>query len=191
MNKSTLRRADLVMSIFLFLFAAFIFYQSSLMMSRTLNLSNEDYAVWYRSAGLMPMIVSILLGASAISLFFRAWRVGARFDFFTREKVKGFFTSREFRVATFIIGWLAVYIFVLLGPVEKGIKDWLYGIDAYWMITQYLPYFLMTFIYLDTFIMVFSDIKKVRSWVIAGVTSIITAALVTYLFGEVAMIVLP
>ena len=120
MNKSTLRRADLVMSIFLFLFAAFVFYQSALLMHRTLNLNNEDYAVWYRSAGLVPMVVSTLLGVSAIGLFFRAWRVGARFDFFTKEKVVGFFTSREFRVSAFIIGWLAVYIICFVRPSRES-----------------------------------------------------------------------
>ena len=40
------------------------------------------------------MIVSVLLAISALSLFATAWRDGARFDFFTKEKVK--LTQEEF-----------------------------------------------------------------------------------------------
>jgi len=191
MKKSTLRKADLVMSILLLIFAIFVFYQASLLMHRTLNLNNEDNALWYRSAGLMPMVVSALLGISAISLFVRAWREGARFDFFTSEKVKGFFGGRELRVALFVILWLAFYIFVLLGPVEEAIYNGLYDAGVFWMIYQYLPYMLMTFVYLFVFMMAFNDVKKLKDWVISFVISLVSSALIAYLFGHVALVVLP
>ncbi len=161
MDKKTLRKADLVMSIVLILFAVFVFVLSLQLMNRTLNLNNQDNAVWYRSAGLIPMVVSVLLAISALSLFVTAWREGARFDFFTGDKIKNFFTCREFRVAGFVIGWLGVYIFFLLGPVENLIYEWLYAIEGInWMIPYYLPYILMTFVYLSVFIMTFSDRKS-------------------------------
>jgi|GEM_PF-1260239 len=192
MDKKTLRKADLVMSLVLILFAAFVFIMSLKLMNRTLNLKNEDYAVWYRSAGLIPMIVSILLAISAGSLFTTAWKEGARFDFFTKEKVKHFFTCREFRVAGFVIGWLAIYIFVLLGPIEDLIYNILYAIpNIHWMIPFYIPYILMTFIYLFVFIIVFSDKTKKRDWIMAALIALVVSFLVAYLFGDVAMIILP
>lgn len=192
MDKKTLRKADLVMSILLILFSAFVFIMSLKLMNRTLNLNNEDYALWYRSAGLIPMIVSVLLAISAGSLFIKAWSEGARFDFFTKEKVKHFFTCREFRVAGFVIGWLAIYIFVLLGPVENWLYNALYAIpNINWIVPYYLPYILMTFVYLFVFMLVFSDKSKKREITVAAIISVIVAFVVAYLFGDVAMIILP
>ena len=153
MDKKTLRKADLVMSMVLILFAVFVFSESMKLMDRTLNLENPDYAIWYRSAGLIPMIVSVLLAISAFSLFVTAWKSGARFDFFTKSKIKHFFTCRESRIAVFVIGWLAFYIFILLGPVQNLLYDGLYAIPGiHWMVPRYIPYVLMTFIYLFVFI---------------------------------------
>ena len=192
MDKKTLRKADLVMSIVLVLFAAFVFIMSLKLMNRTLNLKNEDQAIWYRSAGLIPMIVSVLLAISAGSLFATAWKEGARFDFLTKEKFKHFFTCREFRVAGFVIGWLAVYIFVLLGPVEDIVYNLLDAIPGiYWMVPYYIPYIIMTFIYLFVFIIVFSDRTKRSEWVKAIILSLIVSFLVAFLFGEVARVLLP
>lgn len=192
MDKKTLRRADLVMSIFIFALAVFVFIMSAKLMQRTLNLHNQDYAIWYRSSGLVPMIVSVLLAISSISLFLKAWGDGARFDFFTKEKIKCFFNSREFRVATFIIAWLAIYIFVLLGPVEAGIYNILYDVKGIaWQIPYYLPYTIMTFIYLFVFMMMFSDRTKKKSWYTSLVLSLLVSVVVAYLFGDVAMIILP
>lgn len=192
MEKKTLRRADLVMSVVIFIFALFVFIMSAQLMKRTLNLNNPDNAIWYRSAGLVPMIVSILLAISSISLFFKAWGDGARFDFFTKDKVKHFFTCREFRVAGFVISWLAFYIFILLGPIEEAIYNMLYNINGIsWIIPQYLPYTLMTFLYLIVFMMAFSDRNKRSAWYTATIISLVVSLLVAYLFGDVAMIILP
>jgi len=192
MEKNTLRRADLVMSIVIFLFATAMFFASAKLMIRTLNLNNPDNAIWYRSSGLVPMIVSVLLAISSIALFLNARREGAKFDFFTREKIQYFFTCREFKVAGFVIGWLAIYIFILLGPVEEVIYNMLYNINGIsWIIPQYLPYTLMTFIYLFVFMMAFSDRTQKKSWRLAGLISLVVAVLVAYLFGDVAMIILP
>lgn len=192
MDKKSLRRADLVMSLLLILLAIFVFIMSAQLMHRTLNLNNPDSAIWYRSAGLVPMIVSVLLAVSALSLYVKAWGDGARFDFFTKEKITGFFMGREFKVAGFVIGWLAIYIFVLLGPVENLIYELLYNIQGiHWMVPYYLPYIIMTFIYLFIFMMAFNDRTKKRAWITSLVISLTTSFLVAYLFGDVAMIILP
>ncbi|WP_461206247.1 tripartite tricarboxylate transporter TctB family protein [Clostridium sp. DL1XJH146] len=192
MEKKTLRRADLAMSIVLLLIAAFVFIMSLQLMIRTLSLNNPDSAIWYRSSGLVPMIVSVLLAICALSLFSTAWKEGARFDFFTKEKVAHFFTCREFKVAGFVIGWLAFYIFILLGPVETAIYNALYDIEGIsWIIPYYLPYVLMTFIYLFIFMISFSDRSKKRNWLTSLIISLIVSVIVAYLFGDIAMIILP
>lgn len=192
MDKITLRKADLVMSILLFGLAVFVFILSLQYMDRTLNLNNPDSAIWYRSSGLMPMIVSVLLAISSISLFVKAWGDGARFDFFTKDKIIHFFTCREFRVAGFVIGWLAVYIFILLGPVEAWIYNALYHVKGIpWYIPHYLPYIIMTFIYLAVFMLAFNDRSKRRNWITSIIIALICSFVIAYLFGDVAMIILP
>lgn len=192
MEKRTLRRADLVMAIVLIIFSVFVFIMGFQLMSRTLNLNNPDNALWYRSSGLMPMIVSVLLAISAVSLFLKAWGDGARFDFFTAEKIAHFFTCREFKIAAFVIGWLAIYIFILLGPVEDLIYEALYAMDGlHWMVPQFVPYIIMTFIYLFVFMIVFSDRSKKRNWIETTIISLGFSLLIAYLFGDVAMIILP
>ncbi|SHH59844.1 tripartite tricarboxylate transporter TctB family protein [Clostridium grantii] len=192
MEKQTLRRADLVMSIVLLSIAVFVFVISLELMIRTLSLTNPANAIWYRSSGLVPMIVSVLLAICSVSLFFKAWNDGARFDFFTKEKIAYFFTCREFKVAISIIGWLAIYIFILLGPMEKIIYDALYNVDGIsWIIPYYLPYILMTFIFLFVFMIVFSDRGKRKNWITSAIISLSVSLIVAYLFGDVAMIILP
>jgi len=192
MEKRNLRRADLAMSIILIIFSVIVFIMGFQLLERTLNLKNPDNALWYRSAGIMPMIVSILLAVSSISLFIKAWGDGARFDFFTKDKIKFFFTCREFKIAMFVIGWLAFYIFILLGPIEEAIYEVLYAIDGVnWMIPQYVPYIIMTFIYLFVFMIAFSDRSKKRNWIETLIISLGFSLLIAYLFGDVAMIILP
>jgi hypothetical protein len=189
-EKKTLRRADLVMSIILLLFAGFVFIMSYDLLRKTLANSDPDYAIWYRSAGLVPMIISFLLGVCAVFLFLKARSDGARFDFFTKDKVKGFFTGREFKVAISIIGLLAVYIFVLLGPVEEAIYNLFYSLGLPWFITGYVPYILMTFIFLGSFMIIFNK-KKKKEIILSIIISLITSVIIAFLFGDLAMILLP
>lgn len=178
------------MSILLLLFAGFVFIMSFDLMRKTLANSDPDYAIWYRSAGLVPMIVSFLLGVCAVFLFLKARSDGAKFDFFTKEKIKGFFNGREFRVASIIIGLLAVYIFILLGPVEESIYNLFYNLGLPWFITGYVPYILMTFIFLGSFMIIFNK-KKKKEIILSVIIALITSVLIAFLFGELAMILLP
>lgn len=192
MDKKSLRRADLVMSFFLMLFSLGVFSESMKLMLRTFNLNNKSNAIWYRSAGLMPMIVSVLLAICALLLFLRARKDGARFDFLTRNHLKGFVTSKETKVASFVIGWLAFYIFVLLGPVENWVHGIIYAVpNIHWKIPRYLPYVMMTFIYLFVFMIVFNDRSKLKNWLISGALALCFSVTIAYLFGEVAAIILP
>lgn len=165
MEKLNLRRADLVTSIILFLFAAFVFVNAIGLISNTLEKEKD----WYVSAGLFPLIISIFLALCAFLLFSKARKDGAKLDFITNESIKSLIYSREFKVATFIIGLLAFYIFVLL---------------------EVLPYWLATFIYLYVFMFVFQK-KTKKHIIIMSIVAVLSTIALTYGFGTLAMIPLP
>jgi len=164
-DKRNLRRADLVTSTILFLFASVVFFEAYKMLSRTLGKGKD----WYTSAGLFPLIVSVCLAICALLLFLRAWRDGARFDFFSASSIKAMTMNKEVRVATIIITWLAFYIFGML---------------------NFLPYWLATFLFLFLFMVLFKKIT-VKSIVTMLIVSICATAALTYGFGTLAMIPLP
>lgn len=165
MDKLKLRRADLVTSIILFLFSAFVFVNAIILISNTLEKEKD----WYVSAGLFPLIISVFLALCAFLLFSKARKDGAKLDFINMDNVKSLISTREFQVATFIIGLLAFYIFVLL---------------------EVLPYWLATFIYLYVFMFAFQK-KTVKHIVIMSIVVVLSTIALTYGFGTLAMIPLP
>lgn len=167
MEKGTLRRADMVMSIVIAGYAVFMFIMALKLQLRTLDKGKD----WFQSAGLFPIIVSVLLLLCAVLLFSRARKDGARFDFITGEKIKGLAKSREFLVALGVVALLAVYIFILL--------------PAKW-----INYEISTFLYLATFMILFND-KTVKKIAISVIISLIATVVITYGFGTLAMIPLP
>jgi len=164
-DKLKLRRADLVTSIILFLFSAFVFVNAIELLSNTLRKEKD----WYVSAGLFPLIISVFLALCAYLLFSRARKDGAKLDFIKTENIKSLISSKEFKVATFIIGLLAFYIFVLL---------------------EVLPYWLATFIYLYVFMFTFQK-KTKKHIIIMSIVAVLSTIALTYGFGTLAMIPLP
>jgi hypothetical protein len=164
-DKSNLRKADLVTSIILFVLSAAGFIMSMGFMQRTLAKGRH----WFESAGLFPMIATFLLGLCAIILFTNAWNYGARFDFLKKDKIMKLLKNKEFKVALIVIGLLMVYVLVVI-PL--------------------LPYWLATFLYLFSFMVIFKE-KNIKSILIAFIVSAVTAAALTYGFGQLAMIPLP
>lgn len=166
MEKSTLRRADLVTSVILMLVAIGGFYMSLLLFLKTLDRGKD----WFKSAGLFPMIILFFLFVCSLMLFTKARRDGARFDFFTKDKVIHLFKSKEFQVAIIVIGMLAGYIFVLI-PL--------------------LSYWISTSIYVFGFMVYFKKERSLKDLLkILIITVCVTAAL-TYGFGTLAQIPLP
>ncbi|VDN48906.1 conserved membrane protein of unknown function [Petrocella atlantisensis] len=165
MEKRNLRRADLVTSIIVFAFSVFVFISAIGLMSNTLEKGKE----WYVSAGLFPIIISVFLALCAFMLFFRAKKDGARFDFIHKEAVMALLKDREFRVAVIIISLLIIYIFILL-PL--------------------LPYWLATFIFLYTFMLIFQE-RTFKNIVIMTIVAVLSTVALTYGFGTLAMIPLP
>lgn len=166
MEKNALRRADLVTSIILMVLAVLGIVLSVPLMSDTIR-KGEPF---YKSAGLFPIVICTFLGLCAISLFSKARKDGARFDFFKAEKAIATLKSREFKIAGVIIGLLALYIFVLL-PL--------------------MPYSIATVLFLILFMLYFKGTPTKKSVLIILIISVIATAILTYGFGELAMIPLP
>lgn len=165
MEKRNLRRADLITSTVLFLFSMLVFFEAFKLFSKTVTKGKE----WYMSSGLFPLIVSICLALCALLLFVRAWKDGARLDFMNSTGMKALRANKEFRVALIVIGWLAVYIFILL---------------------EVLPYWLGTFVFLFVFMLFFKKVT-VKSLITMLIISVCATIALTYGFGTLAMIPLP
>lgn len=167
MEKKTMRRADLITSIVLMIYSVGMFTMSLKLILRSLE-KNRD---WYQSAGLFPVIVSIFLFLCAISLYKTARKDGANFKFISFENAKEFVKSSEVKVASTIIGVIAAYIFILL-PLK------------------WLKYEISTFMFLFGFMFIFNK-KDMKSIIKTIIISIIATAMLTYGFGQLAMIPLP
>lgn len=191
MKKETLRRADLLFSIVLMVVSVWFGVKSALLFRNPFSksadlLTKEEIATnlsdWYNSPGLIPLIFSVLLLLCAVILFRTAWKEGARFDFFTKEKTIAFLHNDEFHVAIKVIGLMGVYLFGLI-PLCRNTIDFIPTFQGF-------PFLVATFIYLFTFVIWFNEktVKKiVMSLIVAGVGS----AAITLGFGSVAQILLP
>jgi len=166
MNKSTLRRADLITSIFLLIVAIIGFIMSYQYMQNSLNRNTE----WYKSAGLFPMIVTFFLAVCSIMLLRIAFKDGAKFDFFTKDKFDVLMKSKSFQISVAIIGWLAVYIFILI-PL--------------------LHYMIATFIFLTLFMLYFEENRDAKKIIIILIICICATAALTFGFGQLAQVPLP
>jgi hypothetical protein len=166
MNKSTLRRADLVTGILLLVVAIVGFYMSWQYMQDSLS---RDTA-WYKSAGLFPMIITFFLGVCSLLLLQIAKKDGAKFDFLTNEKLRVLMATKSFQIAIVIIGWLAAYIFILI-PL--------------------LHYMLATFIFLTLFMLYFEEERNPKKIMIILIICICATAALTFGFGQLAQVPLP
>ena len=167
MEKQNLRRADLITSIILFFYSAGMFIMSIQLIIRTLERNRH----WYQSAGLFPLITSVLLIICALSLFRTAIIAGANLKFINMSNAISLFKTREFKSTAVVIGLIATYIFVLL-PIK------------------WLKYEYSTFVFIFGFMMIFNK-KDMKSFIMSLMISIIATVLLTYGFGKLAMIPLP
>ncbi|MDH8678080.1 hypothetical protein QE109_07970 [Fusibacter bizertensis] len=167
MEKKAMRRADLITSVVLLIYSIGMFVMSVNLVLKTLSKGR----MWYQSAGLFPTIVATFTFLCAISLMRTAFKDGADFSFLTMDNAKKLIKSKEFKVSFIIIGLLAMYIFILL-PIT------------------WLRYEFSTFIFLFTFMIIFNK-KDIKSIIKTIVICIIATGMLTYGFGQLAMIPLP
>ena len=191
MDKSKVRKADLFFSIVLMAISFWYFIGSIKLFISPFGRALEDVHAeelktglieWYKSPGLLPMVLSIIMFLLAICLLNVARKDGARFDFINIEGIKALFKNQEFRVASIITGYLVGYIFILMPFCRR----YLNLIPVF----QGFPFLIATFIYLAVFIITFNEKtpkKMLFSLLIAGAGSLI----ITYGFGNLALVPLP
>lgn len=166
MNKQTLRKMDLITSILLLIISVAGCIMSVQLVVKTLQSGRQ----WFESAGLFPMLVTFFLGMCSISLFLTAKKDGAGFDFLTKEKVLALAGMKEFKTGSLVVGLFGLYIFIMMTPGRQ--------------------YELATFFYLLVSMLVFQKRSKksiIKSIVIAAVAT----AVLTFGFGQLAMVPLP
>jgi hypothetical protein len=190
-EKTSLRRADLVFSVFL-IFVSFGFFIESIKLfvnpfrraweAVPAEAVKETLTLWYKSPALLPFLVSILLLVCSLALFHVARKDGARLDFITKEKFTAFFRNAEFRAFVITALLLCVYAFALI-PLCRTYLNVLRGFRGF-------PFFVATFLYLFAMMMAF-DNKHKRHLLISLLVSVLASGFVTYAFGTLAKIPLP
>lgn len=191
MKKSTLRRADLVFSIFLMALSAWTMIQSIKLLINPFGRAWEKVSGdsiksnienWYQSIGLVPFVIAMFLLICALFLFHFALREGARFDFFTKDKIKAFIKNRETQVAVLIIAILFAYVFVFM-PVCRAYLDFFPRFQGF-------PFLVATFLMLASMMIILGE-KKLSHILKAILISAIAATAIAYGFGMLALIPLP
>lgn len=191
MKKETLRRADMITSIFLMIFAIFVFIESVKIFFNPFG--RKDYTVseeekvalikeWYLSPAIIPLIISVLIFICGAVYLVQAKKDGGKLDFFKRDKFKSFFISRETKITVLIIGWLAIYIFMLIPLCRRFLNFFprFYG----------FPFLIATFIYLVVF-MICTGEKNKKAISMSILISCLGSLAITYGFGVLAQIPLP
>ncbi|MBU0935557.1 MAG: tripartite tricarboxylate transporter TctB family protein [Spirochaetes bacterium] len=191
MEKQTLRRADMLFSIFLMLASLWYAFQSLKLFLNPFGRSwetvpaealKETFTFWYKSPALMPLLVAFVLFVCALSLFHVARRAGAKIDFFNLSAIRSFLANREFRTFVLITVLLCVYAFVLI-PGSR----WLLGGIR---IIRGFSFFVATFLYLLAMMLAFGR-RKGKHVLLSFLVSSTASLLITLAFGTLARIPLP
>lgn len=157
-------RIDLISSIVLFCFGVFVFI-SGVYMSFVAVSSAE---VWYYAPGMFPMFIGGVLCLLSIGLFIKKRKAGASFSRDEVRQAAGYFKSKAFLRLVAAVGFLAVYVFILLGRI---------------------PFFAATALYLAVNMIFFRE-KGFAVWKILVISLAVSAVLCLF-FGKLAGIPLP
>ena len=191
MEKSTLRRADLVFSYVLTLISLYIIIKSIILFfnpfSRDFELVTgevlkETIMKWYESPALLPFLLGFVLLFLASRLRVVAIKDGAKIDFLTKEKIIGFMKNREVYVASVIIVILIVYVYVLIPQCRAYLN--------FFPKFQGFPFMIATFISMAAQMLIFNK-KTASSMIKSIVIAFLASAAITYGFGTLALIPLP
>jgi hypothetical protein len=190
-EKSSLRRADLLFSVFLII-GSFLYFIETIKLfinpfGRTwetvpAEAFKETFTFWYQSPALLPFLVSILLFLCGLVLLRVARKDGARLDFISKAKIAVFLRNREFRTFIVTAVLICVYAFVLI-PQCRTYLNIIRGFRGF-------PFFVATFLYLFAMMMAFGN-KRKRHLFTSLLVSVLASGFVTYAFGTLAKIPLP
>lgn len=158
-------KKDLVSSVVIFAIGVFSMVHGGLMPVAQITGSPD---LWYVAPGVFPILVGAVLAVLAVVLFVRALLNGGVLNGEDMAAIRRYFGTKEFFMLAAAIGFMAIYIFVLIGR---------------------LPYYLASFLYLAGNMATFR--KTGYAWWKIFFISIIAVAAITYGFGSLARIPLP
>ncbi len=191
MEKRTLRKMDLIAALVL-IAGSLVFLVQSIKLflnpfGRKWELITEEsiaevWEKWYESPALMPFIVSILILVCAVIVLVHARKCGARFDFFTKEKIQALKQNYELKVFAIVVSTLAGYIYILI-PLCRRFLDFFPVFNGF-------PFMIATMVYIFSNSYIFGKGKKhaLRS---AILVSVVASVIITLIFNKVALIPLP
>lgn len=189
-TKSTVRRFDLVTSIFLIIFSIWLAYQSYKLFANPFGKSEisesemaSNLELWYTSPGLIPIIICGVLLILSIALLCIALKDGARFDFFTKEKIATLKTNKELKTFIIVVGTLAIYIYGLI-PICRSYLHFFYNFQGF-------PFAIATSIYISGIAIIFQRERTKKNIITSIIVGIVAAFVITYMFNKVALIMLP
>lgn len=191
MEKTTLRRADLVFSVALILASLGYMLESLRIFFNPFARKWENVPAesvkdaitrWYESPALLPFLVGFLLLVCAVSLLHVARREGARFDFFGAAQLQALVKNREFRSFLVSAALLALYAFALI-PLCRRYLNFFPRFRGF-------PFFAATTAYMLAMMLAFGGRKKGHLAVSILVSTLASLA-ITWAFGTLAQIPLP
>ncbi len=187
MEKSTLRRFDLVTSILLFIGSIFYIFESISLLQNPYGYPAEMLTPekvqgylekWTESPALLPLVVGILLLVASVILFIIAIKDGARFDFFTKEKFVAAFHNKELRVFCVVVAYLAIYIWVL-APICRANLNFFPKFQGF-------PFAIATTLYVYAMMMTFETKRTKKQFLISFIIAICASFFIVIMFNLVA-----
>lgn len=150
-------QGELVISVALMAGSVWTFYQGIIM---SIDIYRRVQPPIYTLPGVLPMIVSTLILLASIKVLRYAMAHGASFRALKSMWIKLPEKGSETATVTLVLGWMAIYVLVLI---------------------EYLPFEIATFVF--TFVLMWLN-KAATLWKMV-VISLVFSVVVTYFFAEV------
>ena len=167
-HEEIIKKFDVLAGIFVIAFALIFIIGGLKMPVESLT---GDPTKWYLSPGLMPVFCGVVLVILSVLMMSRAIRNGAKVTAEDRRKAAKYLRGNKFFRLILAGAFLAIYLFVMLRRID---------------------YFVATFIYLITNMIVFTGKeRKIKNLISYSLISLIAAGVITFGFGTLAQIPLP
>lgn len=164
-EKMPMQKKDLVASVVLIVFGMYLLISGALMSQKTMTLADSP---WYGTPGMFPIFIGAALVILSSIMFGSLLRSGIRMDKGDVTFIGRYFRSESFRRTLVVIGFLAIYVFILFGNIN---------------------FLLATVIYLFSTMLYFRE-KRFAVWKIAVISVAFTGFLYLF-FGVLAGVPLP
>ena len=121
----TIRRSDLIVSTIMIIGGLWFAYDSVIMSYKTIKAGHATIAT---SPGLFPLIISVLIVLTSISVLVNAIRSGASLTFLTPSFIKNWAASFENWTPLIVMAYFVTYVFILIGNIPFIFATLAFGI---------------------------------------------------------------